>query len=111
MASKNATSVSHAAHNLARRRFCFNAGLQYGTLIALVVLVVFNLAFTPGFRSTQALFVTLTQVAPIVVVATGMTFVIATGGIDLSVGSLMAIAGTLAALVLKTQIWPLSGRW
>ncbi len=42
----------------------------------------------------------MTQVATIVIVAVGMTFVIATGGIDLSVGSLMAIAGVLAPLFL-----------
>jgi len=59
---------------------------QYGTLIALAVLVIFNLTFTPGFRSTLALHTNLIQVAPIVIVATGMTLVIATGGIDLSVG-------------------------
>ena len=42
----------------------------------------------------------MTQVATIVIVAVGMTFVIATGGIDLSVGSLMAIAGVLAPMFL-----------
>ena len=42
------------------------------------------------------------------IVATGMTLVIATGGIDLSVGSLMAIAGTLAPLVFQASIWPLN---
>src|SRR6185503_14746516 len=43
--------------------------------------------------------INLTQVAPIVIVAVGMTLVIATGGIDLSVGSLMAIAGALAPII------------
>jgi ribose/xylose/arabinose/galactoside ABC-type transport system permease subunit len=44
----------------------------------------------------QTLSVNLTQVCTIVIVGVGMTLVIATGGIDLSVGSLMAIAGALS---------------
>ena len=44
--------------------------------------------------------------ATIVIVAVGMTLVIATGGIDLSVGSLMAIAGALAPMILQGTIVP-----
>jgi ribose/xylose/arabinose/galactoside ABC-type transport system permease subunit len=51
--------------------------------------------------------VNLTQVAGIVIVATGMTLVIATGGIDLSVGSLMAISGALAPLIFLGAIVPM----
>jgi ribose transport system permease protein len=69
---------------------------RWGAPVALLLLLAFNLAVTPHFASWQTLYVNLTQVAPIVIVAVGMTLVIATGGIDLSVGSLMAIAGALA---------------
>jgi ribose transport system permease protein len=69
---------------------------RWGAPVALLLLLAFNLAVTPHFASWQTLHVNLTQVAPIVIVAVGMTLVIATGGIDLSVGSLMAIAGALA---------------
>ena len=69
---------------------------RLGTLIALVLLILFNLAVTPHFATLQTLSVNLTQVCTIVIVGVGMTLVIATGGIDLSVGSLMAIAGALA---------------
>lgn len=74
-------------------------GRTYGALTALLLLVLYNVFFTRNFLSTQTLNVNLTQVATIVIVATGMTLVIATGGIDLSVGSLMAIAGALAPLI------------
>jgi len=67
--------------------------------LALAVLLVFNIAFTDNFLTVQTFNVNLTQVATIVIVALGMTLVVATGGIDLSVGSLMAIAGTLAPLL------------
>ena len=69
---------------------------RYGTLTALIALILFNFAFTPHFATMQTLDVNLTQVCTIVIVGVGMTLVIATGGIDLSVGSLMAIAGALA---------------
>ena len=70
-----------------------------GALAALVLLLVFNFAVTPHFASPQTFNINLTQVAPIGIVAVAMTLVIATGGIDLSVGSLMAIAGALAPIV------------
>jgi simple sugar transport system permease protein/ribose transport system permease protein len=72
----------------------------YSALVALAVLVVYNLLFTANFVSLGTFNANLTQVATIVIVAVGMTFVIATGGIDLSVGSLMAIAGVLAPMFL-----------
>jgi ribose transport system permease protein len=70
-----------------------------GTLVALLGLILFNLFFTPHFVSWQTLNVNLTQVCTIVMVAVGMTFVIGTAGIDLSVGSLMAISGALAPII------------
>src|SRR5579863_9071906 len=72
---------------------------RYGAGSGLILLLVFNLLFTPHFISWQTLNVNLTQVATIVIVAVGMTLVIATGGIDLSVGSLMAISGALAPII------------
>jgi ribose/xylose/arabinose/galactoside ABC-type transport system permease subunit len=72
----------------------------YSALVALAVLLVYNLLFTANFVSLGTFNANLTQVATIVIVAVGMTFVIATGGIDLSVGSLMAIAGVLAPMFL-----------
>lgn len=72
---------------------------NHGALIALLLLIAVNAAITPNFLSLQTLNVNLTQVAPIAIVAIGMTIVIATGGIDLSVGSLMAIAGAIAPMI------------
>ncbi len=77
---------------------------RYGTAIALIVLIAFNLAFTPNFATLQTLNVNLTQVCTIVIVAVGMTLVIATGGIDLSVGSLMAISGALAPMIFMGKL-------
>jgi galactofuranose transport system permease protein len=72
---------------------------KHATLVALAALIIFNLIFTKHFISLQTLNVNLTQVATIVIVGVGMTLVIATGGIDLSVGSMMAISGAIAPLI------------
>ncbi len=73
---------------------------EAGAAIALIALLVFNAFATRGFLSLQTFNVNLTQVAPIVIVAVGMALVIATGGIDLSVGAVASFAGTLAAVLL-----------
>ncbi|MDT5295878.1 MAG: galactofuranose transport system permease protein [Acidobacteriota bacterium] len=72
----------------------------FGALAALVLLVVFNSVFTTNFLDLNNFRNILLQVAPTMLVAVGMTLVIATGGIDLSVGSVMAIASAVAAMSL-----------
>lgn len=84
-----------------------NVNSTYAGLAALVVLIIYNIIFTNNFLTAQTFYVNLTQVATIVIVATGMTLVIATGGIDLSVGSLMAIAGALAPIIFLSGVPPL----
>ncbi len=79
---------------------------RYGTVIALALLLVFNFIFTRNFATLQTLNVNLTQVCTIVIVAVGMTMVIGTGGIDLSVGSIMAISGALAPMLFLGTIVP-----
>lgn len=73
----------------------------YGALVALVLLFALNLIFTPGFAAVDNFRNILVQVTPTMLVAIGMTFVIATGGIDLSMGSVMAIASAVAAISLE----------
>jgi len=84
---------------------------RHGALIALAALVLIAQVATPNFLSLRTLNVNLTQVAGIVIVALGMTLVIATGGIDLSVGSLMAIAGALAPMLFLGQVVSLPAPW
>src|SRR5918997_5718980 len=78
----------------------------YGALAALVLLLAANSALTPNFFDLNNFRNILLQVAPTVLVATGMTLVIATGGIDLSVGSVMAIASAVAATSLDAGAGP-----
>lgn len=81
-----------------------NIGQDYGALIALVVLIIFNLIFTREFNSVIAITNLLIHVTPTLIVAIGMTLVIATGGIDISVGAIMGLVDILAYLIF-------SGRW
>lgn len=81
---------------------------RYGVLIALVLIILFNFAVTPNFATWQTLSLNLTQVCTIVIVGVGMTLVIATGGIDLSVGALMAIAGALSPMIFTGGLIPIS---
>jgi ribose/xylose/arabinose/galactoside ABC-type transport system permease subunit len=62
--------------------------------------VLYNIFFTPYFLTWSNLRIQLIQVAPVVIVALGMALVIGTEGIDLSVGSVMALAAALIPLYL-----------
>ncbi|MGN9785580.1 ABC transporter permease [Nonomuraea sp. ZG12] len=78
-------------------------------VLILAVLLLVNVLFTPGFFSVQVrdghLYGSLIDIlrfgAPLILVSLGMTLVIATGGIDLSVGSVVAISGALACLQIS----------
>jgi ribose/xylose/arabinose/galactoside ABC-type transport system permease subunit len=72
----------------------------YGVYVAIALLVLYNVLFTPNFLAWGNLRIQLIQVAPIVIVALGMALVIGTEGIDLSVGSVMALAAALIPLYL-----------
>lgn len=71
-----------------------------GVYVGLLVLIAFNLVFTPRFADPDNIRLQFVQVVPVAIVALGMALVIGTGGIDLSVGSVMAIASSLLALYL-----------
>lgn len=75
---------------------------KYGVYLAVILLIIFNIVVTPNFISMRTVSINFSQVVMIVIVAVGMTLVIATGGIDLSVGALMAIAGALSPMFFAT---------
>ncbi|MDB4949039.1 MAG: rbsC, ribose transport system permease protein [Gemmatimonadetes bacterium] len=93
-----------AAVPRAGRRRLRLSGPTAGAAIALGVLVGANALLTPNFASAGNLWNVLLQVSTVLLVAVGMTLVISTGGVDLSVGSVMAIAGAVAATTLDRGI-------
>jgi ribose/xylose/arabinose/galactoside ABC-type transport system permease subunit len=75
---------------------------RYGALIFLIALVVlFSILKPNSFPTAFNLFNIARQASIAGLVAVGMTFVILTGGIDLSVGSIVALAGIIAAAAYK----------
>ena len=74
------------------------------------MVVVFSL-ITDTFLTQTNILNILRQIAPLMIVAVAMTFVITTGGIDLSVGSVLALVNALAAISLQAGVpWPSSSR-
>ena len=70
---------------------------NYSMVFFFLLLLVLNAVFTPNFLSIGTLDNTLRQVFPIMLVALGMTLVISSGGIDISVGAIMAISAAVTA--------------
>ncbi|MBM7036115.1 ABC transporter permease [Vibrio ulleungensis] len=78
--------------------------LNFGTLaplIALVVLVILSALASEHFLMPRNITNVLRQVSYTGIIALGMTFVIIAGGIDLSVGSMLALVGVLVIMLLN----------
>ncbi|WP_369226754.1 ABC transporter permease [Streptomyces sp. R39] len=78
---------------------------DYGVYAGVVVLLLFNFAFTPHFVSAENFRTQAVQVAPVLIVALGMALAIGTEGVDLSVGSVMALSTSLLSLYLGYGPW------
>ena len=74
---------------------------QFGPLLFLIVLMAVFTALKPSFIDPINVFNIMRQISITGLIALGMTFVILTAGIDLSVGSLLAFCGMVAAVVAK----------
>ena len=79
---------------------------QLGPLLGLFIIVVIISAIDPNFLSTGNLLNVLRQVSINTMIAFGMTFVILTGGIDLSVGSTLALSSAVSALMMVNGFDP-----
>lgn len=87
----------------------FQASRLFWPIVALVLLLLYNFLFTQNFFHVEVkdgrLFGTLIDIlnrgTPVMLLALGMTLVIATGGVDISVGATMAVTGALAASLLQ----------
>ena len=78
---------------------------RYGAVIVLLLMVALNGLVTPNFMNIRTLWNVLIQAFPVILMALGMTLVIATGGIDISVGSTMALSSiVLAKLAIHLEV-------
>ena len=70
---------------------------QYGLIIALVVIYAVLAFARPHFMSMNYMLTLLRQISINGILAVGVTYVLLTGGVDLSIGSLVALSGVMAA--------------
>ena len=96
-----ANSIGHAD-----RRWLFE-GL--GLTIVIVVLAVIFSLINPRFASVANFVNILTQASYIIIIAVGMTFVITSAGIDLSVGSVLALVTVIGFELIKEGLHPAIG--
>ena len=75
---------------------------RFGLLLALVVMVVVLATISDRFLTTSNIINVLRQISVNAIIAFGMTVVIIGAGIDLSVGSLLALVGVIAAILVTT---------
>ena len=91
------------------RQFSFlqrNPGLvpPLGLLVPLVVLILLISVVNPVFLDGRNIFNVFRQISIFLILGTGMTIVMAARGIDLSVGSNVALAGCTAGFILKSDL-------
>ncbi len=94
-----------AAKTKTKEKFYLGQHLRkFGAVYAFVILVVVDSLLNKNFFALNTLWNLSIQVLPILLTALGMLLVISTSGIDISTGSLMAVAGVLCAKFITGQI-------
>jgi erythritol transport system permease protein len=84
--------------------------LKLRTFIALIILLIIFSSITPNFLSTTNFIMMSKHVAQYALLAIGMTFVVVSGGIDLSVGSIVGLSGMIAGgLIYEGLVLPMFG--
>jgi inositol transport system permease protein len=79
---------------------------QYGLLIVFGIICLIISLTTPQFLTLSNLTIIVTQVSINALLAFGVTFVIITGGIDLSLGSIVAVTGVTSAMLAHPDSYP-----
>ncbi|GEA19190.1 ABC transporter permease [Moorella sp. E306M] len=79
---------------------------RYGTLFILLLMVVITTLLYPGFLSSTNLTNVVRQISIIAIIAFGSTFVIISGGIDLSPGSIVGLTSVVVASLAHPGMYP-----
>jgi ribose transport system permease protein len=82
--------------------------IKYNTVFIFLIMLVVSALVSDVFFTSANLFNLIRQVTPVGIISMGMLLVILTGGIDLSVGSVVAMVGVLCALFTKTIPLPVA---
>ena len=82
---------------------------EYAIILIFIVLFEAMSIFAPNFMTGDNITNVLRQISINGICAVGMTFVMLTGGIDLSVGSIIAVSGVLTAMMMLNGSWQKPG--
>ena len=93
-------------YSILKRYFQFV--VKYNTVFIFLIMLVVSAIVSDVFFTSANLFNLIRQVTPVGIISMGMLLVILTGGIDLSVGSVVALTGVLCALFTQTMPLPLA---
>jgi len=78
--------------------------LDYGIVVVLIALIVLFSSLSDRFLSASTLFTIMRQVSITGIISVGMTFVMLTGGIDLSVGAVAGLTSVVAAVLMVAGV-------
>src|SRR5205823_13108496 len=109
-ATSQEQAAAAAAAQVTVRQRLYLLWQELGMVAILVVLCIFMALFAPYFLTFSNLVNVAQQSSINAILAAGMTFVILTGGIDLSVGSGLAVAGVASVWLASKEIGRASGR-
>jgi ribose/xylose/arabinose/galactoside ABC-type transport system permease subunit len=77
---------------------------EYGIVVVLILLVLWFSLSSPAFFTTSTLMTILSQVSVAGIISVGMTYVMLTGGIDLSVGAVAGVVSVSAAMLMSSGV-------
>lgn len=98
------TRRGSASRFLRERRHVVLLAVRYGLFVALAVWIIAMSLASEHFLTPLNLLSVARQAAPLVIIGVGMTLVMATGGIDLSVGSLVALVSVLIVTLFEVGL-------
>jgi ribose transport system permease protein len=110
MGADTRVAQENAAAAAATRKQHINTIIQIVGMLPVLILICIGFEFATGkFLTGRNISIVMQQASINIVLATGLTFVILTGGIDLSVGSILAASAMVAVLVSLVPDWGLLG--
>ncbi|WP_120512306.1 ribose ABC transporter permease [Photobacterium salinisoli] len=100
----NTKTLNHPTDGSAKKWFSKAWLIEQKSLIALIILIAVVSFLNPNFFTVDNILNILRQTSVNAIIAVGMTLVILTAGIDLSVGSVLALCGAFAASLIALEV-------
>lgn len=88
-----------------KRKKVLDFMMSYSAGVVMTILILFNVLFTPNFAHYTTIANIIIQMTSTMLIALGMTWVIASGGIDISVGAVMAVASMVSVKLLPYNFY------